>query len=232
MLWEAEIEGKLRDPERDRIVAEYALLTHGQAAGILSRTTRGFLLEGDVNPETAQRLVDELLCDRLVESAQLAPLPDMRTDQPRKLTVLLKPGVMDPVAQSVVDAARDLGIALDGVRTFRRYYLAADLSDGQLKVLRKILANDAVEHLVDGPLLLDHLTVGRFYLFRRIVIPLSDADDEALLNISRKGQLALDLPEMKTIQAHYRAQRRDPTDVELETIAQTWSEHCSHKTLK
>jgi phosphoribosylformylglycinamidine synthase len=35
---------------------------------------------------------------------------------------------------------------------------------------------------------------------------------------------------MQTIQKHYVEQQRDPTDVELETIAQTWSEHCSHKT--
>ena len=37
---------------------------------------------------------------------------------------------------------------------------------------------------------------------------------------------------MQTIQAHFRDLGRDPTDVELETLAQTWSEHCSHKTLK
>ena len=36
---------------------------------------------------------------------------------------------------------------------------------------------------------------------------------------------------MQTIQAHFRELGREPTDVELETIAQTWSEHCSHKTL-
>ena len=44
--------------------------------------------------------------------------------------------------------------------------------------------------------------------------------------------LALSLDEMKAVQAHFRELGRDPTDCELETIAQTWSEHCSHKTLK
>src|SRR5205807_10453838 len=34
------------------------------------------------------------------------------------------------------------------------------------------------------------------------------------------------------IQAYYRELGREPTDAELETLAQTWSEHCSHKTLK
>ena len=57
-------------------------------------------------------------------------------------------------------------------------------------------------------------------------------DDEALSRTSRDGQLSLSLEEMKTIQAHFRDLGREPTDCELETIAQTWSEHCSHKTLK
>ena len=56
-------------------------------------------------------------------------------------------------------------------------------------------------------------------------------DDEALEVLSRQGQLYLSLVEMQTIQARFRQFQRDPTDAELETIAQTWSEHCSHKTL-
>src|SRR5438067_7171622 len=52
------------------------------------------------------------------------------------------------------------------------------------------------------------------------------------MRLSREGQLSLSLAEMGTIQEHFRGLGRDPTDVELETLAQTWSEHCSHKTLK
>ena len=47
----------------------------------------------------------------------------------------------------------------------------------------------------------------------------------------RGAALACTLAEMQTIQQHFRELGREPTDVELETIAQTWSEHCSHKTL-
>jgi phosphoribosylformylglycinamidine synthase len=64
--------------------------------------------------------------------------------------------------------------------------------------------------------------------------------DEELMRISRDGVLALTLEEMKIIQAHFRdpkviAERKEfwlsgrPTDVELEALAQTWSEHCKHK---
>ena len=50
--------------------------------------------------------------------------------------------------------------------------------------------------------------------------------------LSKQGQLYLSLAEMQTIRQHWIDQDRDPTDIELETVAQTWSEHCSHKTLK
>ena len=56
--------------------------------------------------------------------------------------------------------------------------------------------------------------------------------DELLMETSRRGMLALNLDEMRTIQRYYREQGREPSDVELETLAQTWSEHCSHKTFK
>src|SRR5205085_8662102 len=63
-------------------------------------------------------------------------------------------------------------------------------------------------------------------------VPTSTMTNEQLLDLSKKGLLALNLDEMRTIQQHYRQERREPTDVELDTLAQTWSEHCSHKTFK
>ncbi len=67
-----------------------------------------------------------------------------------------------------------------------------------------------------------------------------DGPDEELLRISREGILSLSLEEMHAIRDHFalpavRAARAalglpaHPTDVELECIAQTWSEHCKHK---
>ena len=97
--------------------------------------------------------------------------------------------------------------------------------------MRKILANDAIEQVVVGPLEFEKLEVGSSYEFQPRRVPLADLDDAALMRLSRQGQLYLSLDEMRTIQAHFRGQSREPTDVELETIAQTWSEHCSHKTL-
>ena len=63
-------------------------------------------------------------------------------------------------------------------------------------------------------------------------IPILNADAGELLRISQEGLLSLNLAEMQAIQAHFAKLERNPTDVELETIAQTWSEHCVHKTFK
>ncbi len=59
-----------------------------------------------------------------------------------------------------------------------------------------------------------------------------DASDAELERISREGMLSLSLLEMKKVQSHFGSIQRDPTDAELETIAQTWSEHCYHKTFR
>ncbi|MBU6323823.1 MAG: phosphoribosylformylglycinamidine synthase [Patescibacteria group bacterium] len=46
---------------------------------------------------------------------------------------------------------------------------------------------------------------------------------------SRRGPLALSLSELRAIREHFKeAEHRAPTDIELETLAQTWSEHCKH----
>ena len=63
-------------------------------------------------------------------------------------------------------------------------------------------------------------------------IPILNADADALSRISQEGLLSLNLAEMQAIQDHFAKLKRNPTDVELETIAQTWSEHCVHKTFK
>jgi phosphoribosylformylglycinamidine synthase len=197
----------------------------------MAATSRGYLLEGDIIGPEVEQLLTELLVDPLAESGSVSELSPTSRKDPGEVTILLKPGVMDPVALSVVEAAHDLGIDVDWVRTFRRYYLSGN-GTGIDPALRKVLANDAIEQIVIGSLSLGHLSVGRSCEFRLRTIPLRDLNDEDLEKLSRQGQLSLSLAEMRAIQSYFREQGRDPTDIELETLAQTWSEHCSHKTLK
>ncbi len=68
--------------------------------------------------------------------------------------------------------------------------------------------------------------------FELMEIDLQDADDNQLLQISSKLGIGLNLTEMKLVQNYFAQKERNPTDVELQTIGQTWSEHCYHKTFK
>ena len=238
MLWEVEIRPLGRDGDRERVCDEFDLLTHADRGGrLLSASARGYLLEGHFDRADAEKIVRDLLLDSLVETAVLAecgmpssesfhlPLPIF--------TVLLKPGVMDPVAESVFEAIRALGISLAAVRTFRRYFSTAHIDDADCDILfRKVLANDAIEQMVVGPVKAEHLALGKSYPFRLVTVPIRRLDGAELEKLSKDGQLALNRDEMTAIQAHFEKLDRDPTDIELESLAQTWSEHCSHKTLK
>jgi len=68
--------------------------------------------------------------------------------------------------------------------------------------------------------------------FELVEIDLKDADDKQLIQISRELEICLNLTEMKLVQNYFSRKKRNPTDVELQTIGQTWSEHCYHKTFK
>ena len=63
-------------------------------------------------------------------------------------------------------------------------------------------------------------------------INIVQASDNELLEVSNEIGLGLTLKEMKNIQKYFQTQARNPTDLELQIIAQTWSEHCCHKTFK
>jgi phosphoribosylformylglycinamidine synthase subunit PurSL len=231
MLWELEIKSLGKDGERERVCDEFDLLTHAERGGdLVTSSARGFLIEGELTDEHRAKLTSEVLVDPLVESGEFAPVGSRTA---HAFTVLLKPGVMDPVAQTVLDTLKLLGIPATAVRTFRRYFGPPEISSLDRDVLfRKVLANDAIEQIIIGPIQADHLAFGAPYKFKLVTVRLRDLDDAALVKLSKDNTLALSLDEMKAVQAHFRELGREPTDVELETIAQTWSEHCSHKTLK
>jgi len=63
-------------------------------------------------------------------------------------------------------------------------------------------------------------------------INLKDATDEVLKKISKETGVGLSLEEMQVIRDYFVKQGRNPTDVELQALGQSWSEHCSYKTSK
>ncbi|MEM3577130.1 MAG: phosphoribosylformylglycinamidine synthase subunit PurL [Candidatus Bathyarchaeia archaeon] len=77
-----------------------------------------------------------------------------------------------------------------------------------------------------------NLYIRRETAFSLFEINILEASDQQLLSISQELGIGLNLQEMRTVQEYFRRKGRNPTDVELQTIGQTWSEHCFHKTFK
>lgn len=236
MLWEVDIYPAQGQPNRlaNGTVSESRDL--GFPSSMRIDAAQGYLIQGDLTREQVERIAAELLADGIVERTIIAPVGDASLAKPPAgdaalVYVLPKPGVTDTVAESARTAIADFNIKADAVRTFKKYW-PTGLSDDQVGLLAtKVLANDAIEQVIFGPLTFEHLEVGSPYQFDLLTVPIRKLNDKALMKLSLKGQLYLSLTEMQTIQAHFNDLDRDPTDIELETVAQTWSEHCSHKTL-
>ena len=196
--------------------------------------TKVYLIEGDFDKDFGERVARELLCDTVCQEYYIgrsaAPAGPMKATL---IEVHLKSGVTDPVAQSVVAALKDMGTEPANVRTAGKYILLGQISDSQCDTIaRRVLANDCIEEVVYGSETEPPSPHTKPYELAIERIPITTVDDEELIKVSKERDLFLNVVEMRTIQAHYAGLGREPTDVELETLAQTWSEHCVHKTLK
>ncbi|MCG8403005.1 MAG: phosphoribosylformylglycinamidine synthase subunit PurL [Firmicutes bacterium] len=144
--------------------------------------------------------------------------------------VAYKPGVMNPEAGSIMKAAADLQVpGLTAADSSTEYGFFGAVTAGEVQtILSRLLVNETVERVVDkkpATLIIRGETPGTR------VIPIRSMDDQELMELSQDN-LFLNLAEMRAIKSYFTGLERDPTDCEVETLAQTWSEHCVHKTFK
>jgi len=198
------------------------------------QSARVFLIEADFDKDSAQRLGNELLSDPVCEEYYIGRSgPPAGLAKATLIEVHLKSGVTDPVAESVMAAMADMGVKAENVRTARKYVLLGEITKNQAETIaKKILANDCIEEVVIGSEKEPPSPHLKPYELKIVTCPIRNIDDDGLMKLSREKDLFLNLVEMQTIQGYFRRLDREPTDVELESIAQTWSEHCVHKTLK
>ncbi len=179
-----------------------------------------------------------LLCDPVVEEATWTALPwkDDGAAAPGEWTVevALLPGVTDSVAENLLAAAQWVGVTgLERAATGHRYAIRGEINDAAARRLAAgLLANPviqsyAINQPVEPPFLAPQPVDATVEM-----IPLTGAEDATLEAISKERRLSLDLAEMQAIRRYFQGEGREPTDVELEMLAQTWSEHCVHKTFK
>lgn len=235
-----------RDARGEHVASQAREFLHVPVRRI--RTRDVYHLEMALSAEELERVVREL-ADPIRQEAAVGRLAGERFDV--AVRVGFKPGVADPVGKSALVAVRDtLGRELGedaAVYTSTLYLLDGVDRAGAERIALDLVANPVIqtvhvatreEWVASPPDLSVPKVVGHETPPVR-TIDLS-GDDAALERLSREGLLALSLPELHAIRDHFlaageRPERRAlglgprPTDVELECLAQTWSEHCKHK---
>lgn len=155
-----------------------------------------------------------------------------------------KPGVTDNVGITTIEAVQDaIDKKLEGAYSSKQYLLYGVDEEIAETIAKDLLANNLIERwqVLSGDSYEGFKpTVPKVELTKKPEVKTFNLEvsDEELIKISKENILALNLEEMKAIQSHYREIRENrkeqglpenPTDVELECLAQTWSEHCKHK---
>jgi len=193
----------------------------------------------------ARELVRSGLGDRILFQIEQGP-PQCPPGATRFIAVDRLPGVTDDRASTLSTMLSDLdnGFPQFGsVHVRDVYWLESELDDNALRcIAERVIGNPLVESFEIGPAVqyrefAASVAVSHQPSVRSIPL---DGGVAALVSISDRRLLSLSAEEMAAIAAHY----RDPTvlrrrravglngaatDVELEILAQTWSEHCKHK---
>ncbi len=196
-------------------------------------TARIFFVQGALSKDDVTQIGKELVSDPITETFVIGDVPLSDDGTSHIVEVALQMGVTDPAAESLLRAIQRLNIPAEQTATAQRFSLYGTLSQEDAQSLaERLLANTVIQQFsINTPIIPPFVphSVGDGYVE---VVSLRDANDEALLHISKTRRLSLDLAEMQAIQAYYQQEGREPRDTELETLAQTWSEHCVHKTFR
>ena len=175
-----------------------------------------YYLHGDISEQVASRIARELLCDPVVE--------EFRIGKPQGFEILYNPGVSDPKEDSIRKALADLKIDIEAVKTGTNYIITGSFDENELRQTAALfLFNPLVQHIKHVE---EQIYKPTEY---KLTVHTIDLDDD-LMKISQDMGLFLSPAEMEEIRGYFNKEKRKPTDVELESIAQTWSEHCRHKT--
>lgn len=189
--------------------------------------------------EQLQKIALGPLVDPIVEEATTKEQLD--PDYDWTIEIGFKPGMTDNTGKTAQITIEDyLGTPFYGheeVHSATQYLIkgAITLDDAQ-KISKELLANDLIETITI------HQNDSAYKDTETLPVGVVDVHihDEALIELSETMQLALNLQEMQAIRDYYSldaviAERKEkglppnPSDVEIEALAQTWSEHCKHK---
>src|SRR5207248_5848895 len=141
---------------------------------------RIFLLDTAASREEVGRVAAELLADPVVEEARAV---DGRLSDAGKsrIEIHLKPGVMDPVADSTEMAIRDMGLTIREVRTGRAFVIDGEIERSELqRIAGRVLANGVIESVHFDAFVPSEFASGREYTLKLRHVEIRKLTDEQI----------------------------------------------------
>lgn len=197
-----------------------------------------YCLLGSLSPEEEAALKNFLFCDKIVETcARKGETKIVQSSGAVTLEVMLKPGVTDTQSREAMRGITEMGFRnVKEITSGTGYYISGVSDEAQKEQLAKFLCNDVIQYYAFDdavPQFVSCQTAEQKALGTIVEeFDIANMSDEELIAFSNEKSAALDLREMQKIRDYYQREKRRCTDAEFETIAQTWSEHCVHKTFK
>lgn len=234
---------------RGRVLLEKAKKTLPELKSI--RVVDVYTLVGDISADQVQKLAAALtqpVTQRFSISSDSENRTAENTGFDYAVEVGFLPGVTDNVAHTVKDIIGDLfgDIELE-VYSSRLMLLeggisaenAAAFSASQHNpLIQRAHIKSAAEFIRDGGMdfVAPKVKLSAMPVADEVNLDVSDEELELIASKgiankdgSRRGPLGLSLEYIKAIRDYFRdVEKRNPRDIELETLAQTWSEHCKH----
>ncbi|MBR9690880.1 phosphoribosylformylglycinamidine synthase subunit PurL [Candidatus Woesearchaeota archaeon] len=196
------------------------------------RTVDAYNIDSNLSDKELKKLGKEVFSDPIIHDFSVKE--PLAKDFDFLIEVEFRPGVTDNVGRTSSEAIKDLLKKDCVVFTSKQFLIKGKITrkDAE-KIATGLLANDLIEKttILEKPKtqMQAILPIVRGEAKPVVNTINLNVSDKELMEISKQGVLALNLEEMKAIQEHFKKLGRNPTDAELEVLAQTWSEHCKHK---
>jgi phosphoribosylformylglycinamidine synthase len=190
-----------------------------------------YYLDAKLTPKQLDSIGRELLADPVTQDYRCDTLSsEEKKPGVHVVEVAYKAGVVDPVEETVMIGLRDMGIKnVKAVKTAKLYILEGKLTKKQLEdISSKLLVNPIIHHVITSGESV--FAANPQYKFVLKTVDLM-GNEKAAMEELRQNYTFSDT-ERAAVRDYYKKLGRNPTDVELETLTQTWSEHCVHKTFK
>jgi phosphoribosylformylglycinamidine synthase len=246
---EVALKNQVRDARGERICREISHFFRLPVDSV--RTIDIYTIDASLTGRELEKVAAEPFSDPVIQQWSIdSPLA---SDFDYLVEVGFRPGVTDNIGRTAREAIEYITgrsfLNGEAVYTSVQYLINGKLTRDEVeRIATGLLCNTLIQRytILDASQFLAHggvpVSIPKVTGETRVEVKEIDLEvsNEELLRISRDGVLALTLEEMKIIQAHFRDQDviesrnriglgPKPTDVELEALAQTWSEHCKHK---